>query len=129
MDFVYIIIIAIVLIILFLLFRKLFRFLKHSTATAFIVQYNLAIDSGKTEKEAILSAVKFFQYREPFNRLDETDVQNIFKASLSLKDPLLICRAFQICDERKNVDLLINVQLLEKFLKEAELNVGYTGKY
>ncbi|TSC94097.1 MAG: hypothetical protein CEN87_650 [Parcubacteria group bacterium Licking1014_1] len=125
MNFVFIIIIAIILTILFVLSKKLFTFLKHSTATTFIVQYNLAIDSGKTEKEAILNAIKFFQYREPFNRLDEIDVQNILTIALGLTDPLLIAGVFQKCDEQKKIDLLTNRLALEKFLKGAESTIGY----
>lgn len=96
-------------------------FLKKTTnyhvATMFIANYNQAIESGKSQEEALESAITFFSYRYPFNGLSDNDRKNILSIALTLNDPLLLATIYQHCEAKRNVDILRNYPALERLLR------------
>ena len=77
----------------------------------FLRRYNLSIKTGKNEKDALLSAITFFRYKEPFVHLGDSDVKKL----LEMSSPVFVSRLFRECSETKSIKPILNRVPPKKF--------------
>jgi len=77
----------------------------------FLKRYNLLIKTGKSERDALLSTITFFRYREPFIYLSDEDIKNL----LGTSNAVLVAKLFARCVEAKNIKPIRESMPLKKY--------------